>query len=291
MEIQLTASFASAMRNHEAALDLANAGGVEQAIQDFRDQAEYERLFRLMMRRAETPSEIKAKLDLVFDRELFDSRGWDLMRDAVDRDIMRLNRPEPSNDMRAAFERWRTAAKALCEAVGDAIGDDRCHARSIAFRQVLAQPCASAGDFMVKAYLELLTEAGGAVGGNDFDPDTEEFANAQDDGEAYKRSVYADLDGCDLGACLLAFGRIHFNARLWVERAGVIGMPVVVQRSDAAEVAIQIMRAPQADPRIAREQERLIRLVEYDPRRVNQIVDLLDGNSPGWAEPIKMKAA
>lgn len=281
MEIQITSPFAAARQSYLDAFTTALREDCGEVEQKGRDRAECELLVKLMLRRAETPSELRSKLDIVFERDLPNWIDWEMMQGAIDEDIARMQRPEPSHTMRSAFELWRNAHLSLDDAMDDDDMAVRIRARSSAFRQILASPCVTTGDFLVKAYIDLLESSGPAVDANEFDPNTEEFADESDNGEAYKRSVYADLDACDLGACLLSFGRTHFNPRQWVERARAVELPFVIENDE-----IRMGPTVPTDPKQEIEQRRLVRIIKFDPRRLIQLAEWLNGEAAAAPEAI-----
>lgn len=178
-------------------------------------------------------------------------------------------RRQPSEAIQAAFAQWRDAWLRLDTIKVDAEAAPVISAKTEAFRSVIAAPVRTGEDFMVKAYLELLESSGPALNGNTFEPDTHEFADERDNGEAYKRSLYTDLDRSDLGCCLLALGRVSFDANDWVDRAVATKLRI----TNLPE--IQVGPADADDARVAREQDRLIRILSFDEGRRAEVAAVL----------------
>ncbi|WP_395391605.1 hypothetical protein WBP07_13025 [Novosphingobium sp. BL-8A] len=225
--------------------------------------------------RAVTSHDIVQKLSVMLDHVDDDDRGFGWRQ--IERDIEATARPEPGPDMRSAFKVWRTAwwdtsVYDLSETRQDDEADRLHDIMVSAMESIFRVPCATAGDFMVKAYVNLLWHAGHtntagprrAGTGNLFDVDLSEINSDSLITDKHYRSVYDDLDHCDLGACLLSCGTIHFDPEEWMLAADRIGMPVtlVVQPNGRQGVARGMVETD--DERLRREERRLQRIMSFE---------------------------
>jgi hypothetical protein len=216
--------------------------------------------------------EILIKLEEVLDHTI----EWRTHGPAIARDLTDALRPQPSKEMRAAFRGFQKAwmAQALhdlseehTESNATLLSDDVFQAVKVVF----GVPCATAGDFLVKAYVNLLWSAGhtgGFVGraeptGNFFDvslPDIDSDNVVTDD---FYLTTYIDLDESDLGACLLATGKIDFDPAAWVDRAANIGIAISLIISADGRRSLSFGLLDTDDERLQREERRLQRILTF----------------------------
>ncbi len=289
MQIEFTFEFAAARATHEAAFaafksacdiaapDEPTHQAIGEAWQDATDE--------LLMTPAGTVSGLGEKLAIIDEREIRLWEDWPRYRDALDRDFLDLRRPAAT--IRLPFEAWRAAYLAHYHCTGS---DDEAHGlctlESEAYKALLAAPCCSPGDFLVKAYVGLINELGSGVpdpNRSAFEIDIEKADHPAWGDDAWQRSAYRDLDHSDLGAGLLAFGRLEFSAEEWLERAEAIGLSVRLVPAERHSVGglVVEMRDDGCDERITRERNRLRRMLAFDPRRAelirNAILESLAG--------------
>lgn len=215
-------------------------------------------------------------------------------------------RPQPSAPMVTAYATFRASWIAVADndVSTTHTTDDECRlvdAMSAALAALFTVSCATAGDFVVKSYANLLWHAGHTASRHLPDPDTGSYfdiALSEIDSDSvvtddYYRSVYDDLDYSDLGACLLATGSIDFDPLGWVERAGTIGMPVsVVVRADGTK-SLNFGFIDSDDDRLRREERRLQQILTFDHRaRWHQVADFIVMYRPDlvFAAPAKAVA-
>lgn len=188
-------------------------------------------------------------------------------------------RPQPSPPMIAAFASFRTAWVEMAEhdlsSVHTNENEQRLHAGMFAAQEgVFAVCCATPGDFLVKAYVNLLWHAGHTASAHLRNGDTGSFfdiALSEIDSDSvltdtYYRSVYDDIDHSDLGACLVALGSIDFDPGLWIDRAESIGMSVSVIVADCFKPRLAFGMIDSADDRLQREERRLQQIMTFDHR-------------------------
>ena len=227
---------------------------------------------------AYTSTEVVQKIDVMLEHVDDDGRGFGWRM--IERDIHAMSRPTPGPDMRSAFRAWRTAWRDMAlhdasETFDDGEADRLHHIMSSAMEAIFRVPCTTPGDFVVKAYVNLIWCAGHTDNresrrcgtGNFFDIDVMEIDSDSLMTDTYYRSVYDDLDHSDLGACLLAGGTIDFDPAEWMQTADRIGMSVVLIVRDGGPQAISISLIDSTDQRLERlqrEQRRLQRILSHD---------------------------
>lgn len=194
-------------------------------------------------------------------------------------DLHALQRPEPS--LIEEFNRWKLAQAAVERAVG---GDEDMVAEATAYSVLMDAPCGTPGDFMLKAYVNLLGHRGSTLHGeaksdgtgNLWDIELGDIERPADQDGEYILAAYRDLDASDLGACLLAFGEICFCEIAWIDRVLAVGMvPWIV--SDALHLGEPFDQPP---ARIRRERDRLKRLFTFDPSRQRIVCSEIKRNWP-----------
>lgn len=192
--------------------------------------------------------------------------------------------------LHAPFEAWRSAYQA--HAIASDLNEDdedldgeELQNENIAFRALMAAPCASPGDFMVKCFVNLLDQLGSAEHGeakldgtgNLWDVDVPKANPSGDLDSAWERSAYHDLDQSDLGACLLAFGRLDFSAGDWLRRARALKVPIGLTVTGPNEWSLHVGPYAGDDDceRRRRERARLERLLEFDPARRQAVIEVI----------------
>lgn len=237
MRYSVSPAFAKAQRAHAIAYtthDAFAAEGDDNSIcAQAASEAEYDALGRMMTEPAQCAGDVLAKLKVFLDREMYDWNGprdphaGAKFREALERDLMLLQRPTVSTEMAAAFENWAAKWQAFHDAEYEQEGVNAgniplsvLHDQGVAWTQLMAVYCTTPGDFLAKAYVELLMDVGGWNKGypfqvkNQFEPDDGE------DGDAF---LYDDLRNCDLGRCMMALGRVDFDARAWIDANIAVG--------------------------------------------------------------------
>lgn len=215
-----------------AAHDLfASAGDDNSPDANAASDLEYETLKALVTAPASTPTEIAEKLRIMNDRGI--DAGWTdwfpAIMAQIDRDLREQQRPRVSPAMRDAFGTWREAYRAFFQewSGNDADDDERSTGASNACCALMAIPCYTPGDFMVKIFVEMLGEHGAARGAFTFEIDNIGLTEGlgTNDGAA-QEAFFRDLDDTDLGACLLALGQVEFDAAAWLAAADRVRMSV-----------------------------------------------------------------
>lgn len=152
-----------------------------------------------------------------------------------------------------AFNAWRDAWLAQCyhDQTEPETNDETLRLNDLVSdgaQALFRVQCTAPGDFIVKAYVNLLWCAGhtntrevllnGTIG-SFFDVNLSEIDSDSLLTDDYYRSVYADLDGNDVGRCLLAFGLPAFSANDFVEAA------------DRADVYVDVIVGIEGDRRLS----------------------------------------
>lgn len=107
--------------------------------------------------------------------------------------------------------------------------------RNESFLHLMRAPCRTAGDMIVKHYVDMRGQNGPALAYvGDFEaigffweinpdlPGVEDGSHDIAAGQAFLR----DLRDCDLGRCLQYLGRVDFDAADWLDAAGKVGLSV-----------------------------------------------------------------
>jgi hypothetical protein len=197
--------------------------------------------------------------------------------------------------MTTALEVWQAARIALiaaCE-ISDEESNRTAQLEGLAYRALMALPSVNAADFIAKTYVDLLGELGSLHRSYDeaarrlsmFDLDISDNNDPRDQHDLWVRTFYADLDACDMGANLLAYGLPYFSASRWLQRAEAIGLNVhvIVQGEGKAQTTsygIELPGGDVVDPHIDREQGRLQRIFAADPGRGSLLVAEIRKNWP-----------
>lgn len=293
MRIQSTQTFTAALANYDRAAAIWQERGKWEADPNV-TEGDIKRLETnmfsstdsLLRTAATTSDDINRKLDVMLEHVDDDGRGFGWRM--IERDINAMSRPDPGPDMGAAFAIWRTAWKDVAlhdasDTYTDAEAQRHHDAMCGAIEAVFRVPCTTAGDFMVKAYVNLIWSAGHtnnlegrkAGTGNTFDIDLMEIDSDSLLTDAYYRTVYDDLDHCDLGACLLSFGLIDFDPEQWFLAAARIGMSVrlIVNENGTQAIAFSLVASSdQLIDRLQREQRRLQRILSWNHREREEML-------------------
>ncbi len=248
---------------------------------------------------AVTPTELGVKLSLYRDNNVADWADGPMSRDAFEamiNDTVTLQGHYPGPDMFAAFAEWRKVEEVFQYAPDHESeeGGVSCRLRSLAFRVLMSTECTTAGDFIVKSYVNLL----GLVGhtwfgdakesglGNVWDINIANEDDPVDDTCAFHRAAYNDIDYTDIGANLLAYGLPVFSAEAWMERADAIGLRVGVVDFQGKRTFWQSM-GTDADPAspAGREAYRLQRIMAFDTIRTAEVVQEIERDWPQLISP------
>lgn len=250
MQSNLTRQFAAARHAWEAAYASHDAIASDpdpmvdrSAEANAAGDLEHETLLALLKMPAATPAEIGEKMRIMRSRGV--DEGWtDYYPDIIaqiDRDLIEQQRPCVSRDIAKAFEGYAASRilDAECEDTSDEAGLVHMRRTRECFNAALALPCAAPGDFMLKAYLEAIDgslgayetirvpEGVAAVRWHEIQFDPAEIAPDSQYGEVIAMlAMVDDLAACDLGRCLLALGRVDFDADAWLGAAERAQMPV-----------------------------------------------------------------
>lgn len=305
MRFHLTWDFSQARNAHTAALKAAenHTGEMEDAEYKALSAAEYEALDTLMHCDAVTPTEISAKLAIYANRDMAHWKDGDDYLAKLQRDLKHMQGHPVSPGMRASWAAWRKhdAEYTLAASRSDAEADAMTAERDALYFEIARMACTTPGDFILKQYIRLLT----SLGGQDARPLQEEgTANPWDidvgDGEHDARferadtlGAYDDLDNCDTGMNLLAYGLPDFDAEAWMEAADRVGLPVhLVEQSDNTSGLVIGMLDRRAimvgedhhllplPPRLKRERDRLRRLIAFDALRYEMVADEIEREWP-----------
>jgi hypothetical protein len=298
MRLRTTAAYAAVKAAHTEAYRAIDAHGDDDPT-EAQDKAETAALEAWTNYPATTVGEFKDKLAYAEQREMLYWTGWHVERAGIMRDLDILARHPVS--LRDEFAAWRAATEAhlLCDTSDEAGSMALCEASGEATRALLAAPCATPADFMVKTYANLHGECGStwwgpqmeAGWGSLWDLDLKSFQGEKDLNDAWTRSAYLDLDASDFGACLLAFGLLDFDASAWLDRASRVGLVAILAEQEDGSRGLWLCEDAdyrQPDDRIRLERERLRRIAAYDPSRVGQLCAEIER---AWPNLIARRAA
>ncbi|EJU14959.1 hypothetical protein LH128_01247 [Sphingomonas sp. LH128] len=229
--------------------------------------------------------EILLKLEELLDH----TPEWRDHASAIERDLTDAARPQPSRPMFAAFHAFRDAwiAQGEQDLSQRATNSEEIRLHDVVFsavKVVFAIPCATPGDFLVKAYVNLLWHTGHTAGfdgrpvatGSFFDPDLLNIDTDSLVSDEFFRKAYIDLSECDLGACLIATGHINFDPPAWLARADTIGLPIslIVKPDGGRSLCFGVIDTD--DERVQREERRLQQILNFaGQRRWKAIADFI----------------
>ena len=293
MRYSTSPTFARVQRAHAIAYTaydaFAEAGQEHTMVGNAASTAEYEALDRMMTEPAQSPGDILAKLRIFLDREMY---GWDgprnpdasaTYRGILENDLRSLMRPCVSAEMADAFERWADAWQAFHDAEYDSedkLPFDVIHTESMAWGNVMSIPCSTPGDFLAKAYVDLLQDVGAWSDGFPFQiKGAFEQEEGVQDANAF---LYDDLRNCDLGRCMLALGRIDFDAKAWIEATVAVGGQFKVMIDPSGRTFWQGMD-PDNQTDHAKARHRMLQELiggEFHVERTKAVCDLVEAHYP-----------
>jgi hypothetical protein len=203
--------------------------------------AEYAALDALLLRPAATALEIREKLEIMRERGPLhpDNHCWHNLEEMLDRiqlDLTTIFRPNASPAMAMLFQEWaaaRIANNAFDGGEGDA-DDGLVKAEDSAFESLITAPCTTPGDFIVKSYVDLIDSCGSPYE-SDWPFELNLEAGPPLDGNHDKLAFearYRDIIETDLGRCMVALGRVDFDAEAWLKQAQREGKGVGVMLTD-----------------------------------------------------------
>lgn len=265
--IQAKARAKVAWEAYEAAFDKDDSSPETSAA----SAAEYAAFEEFLCFPAVTPSEVREKLRRALDREVYlwsDGAGARIF-EALQDDLSRLQQHPVSPELAKWLVDWRTHFEAwnLLPDTEDFFHESGPE-RSRAYRGLMAEPCTTPGDFIAKTYVNLIEGIGGTLvgaakadlSGNIFDIDIASQSDPVDEQEVWHRAAYQDLDDCDVGRNLLAYGLPYFSAEKWMERADAVGLQVYATAS-LTGFGYTLAENDAPVERIRRERERLRRII------------------------------
>jgi hypothetical protein len=246
----------------EAGDDGVHSGGTEEATAASKE--EYRTLNVLTHFPACTPIEVDRKLQVITSERLRELILDDLESEIaqIRRDLLNLQRPPVSPKMASAFNAFIAAETT---ATGD--DDDALFSAAIEAETALyAVPCTTPGDFMVKAYVNLLGTNGHAEG----KPLVPAVSDAGPMDRTAEEAVIRDLSDCDLGRCLMVLGRTDFDAAAWIAAAKAAGHGFTVMvKQDGKKSFVQDADAND-----------LLALLAFDPTRNGLVAAEILANHP-----------
>jgi hypothetical protein len=215
--------------------DGSAAGGTGEA--DAAGNAEYRALSDFLAHPSTTALEVQDKLRAMRERGPLSLHNlcWGdeeitTWLDGVEHDLVTLNRPNASPEIANAFTAWADAQEhfyALKRSDDDELSKLGT-ATTTAADTLRAIPCTTAGDFIVKAFVDLIEQNGATVaedGGGAFVPDVQHL-------DKWDRRIWDDIRESDLGCCMIALGRADFDARRWTSATKAHGKEVNVLLTD-----------------------------------------------------------
>lgn len=222
----------------EAGDDGTSRGGSEDADRAY--EAETGAMCNFLRHPSTTPAEIQDKIAFMRERGPLaqDNLCWNesdmtATLDCMERDLMQMARPNVSPAVNVAFLVWSEAHEEFWSR--SEWPDDELarlgEAEDLAATALHEQPCTTPGDFIVKAYVELMSEYGAQGHGTDgleFLVDGAKISHRPD------QTRLRDIMDCDLGCCLVALGRSDFDARRWMIQAERFEKRVTVTLSGTA---------------------------------------------------------
>ncbi len=205
---------------------------------------EYAALDALMLMPAATPGEVAEKFRIMTNRDfaLCEDGIPSKFAAQLERDLINLQRPAVSGPIAEAFAAWAEAHARFHTTPhpDDATGDALCNESSAAFCALMKMPSYAPGDLIAKLYANMLGEHGSTLR---VDPDPSAFVFELDktdlpaiSGTCDSAAAVAfarDVADCDLGRCMIALGRVDFDAAAWLAAADRAG--VTVQIVDEAD--------------------------------------------------------
>lgn len=241
MRFHITTGFSQALEAHRAAYAVHDAfaeagddgvslGGTAES--DAASAEEYRTLEAFALFPCTTPREASQKLLQLRQRGPLHPdhtcwNGLEAILDQLNLDLINMQRPNVSPALAEAFAGWADAHRAMIAARGTADGsfDPLFNAAEAALRSLNAVPCTTPGDFIAKAYVNLMDDIGPASAASPFEIDASADA-LQDEREndvGAKAALYRDIMDSDLGLCMAILGRTDFDAEAWIAAADACG--------------------------------------------------------------------
>lgn len=300
-----TALFAQLRSAHEAAYahhsKMEDEHGDHSPEESAASDAEYAALAAVLLHPAEVAGEVAEKLDMMIDRCIIETTWGDRGKsylDQIQKDLLQLAHPRAGFGMAESFAEWAAALRKFhdCDELENA---DAYAAAGQAFaeasRTVLRTPCRQPGDHLVKSYVDLYT----TEGGDSADPCIFMIRHDKLDDDATLDNIGAyhaieDLKETDIGQCMMALGRVDFDAKTWVWAASACGAPPsVVYQGDGSRIFGWNANAKNSGHEA---RYRLLAcliggLLHKD--RIDAVVDEIEANWPGmvYNRPAKADAA
>jgi hypothetical protein len=201
-------------------------------------EAEETALTALLFHPTVTPAELQDKIAVMRRRGplaphnlCWDGEEIERTLDTIERDLIAMVRPNVSPAVATAFSVW-AQHHALYWSRGDWSDDDSsrlCDAETEAEKALYEVPCTTPGDFIAKAYVELISEYGAKGSTSDglaFMVDDNEHLHHFTD-----KARLRDLMETDLGCCMAALGTVDFDAKAYVIQCRRFGKRLTVMRS------------------------------------------------------------
>jgi hypothetical protein len=300
MRYSMSPRFARVQRSHAIAYTtqdaFASAGEDETICGRAASDAEYTALDAMMLEPAQSAGDVLAKLKVFLDREMY---NWDgprapdaaaTYRALLERDLTLLLRPVVSTEMAQAFEAWAAAWQALHDAEYDEEGENAgnlpiatTHAEAAAWGELMAVPSATPGDFIAKTYVDILQDIGGWTDGFPFQIKSEfDQSEGVQNGSAF---LYDDIRNCDLGRCIMALGRVEFDAKAWIEATITVGGDFKLMVDLSADHARTLWQKADCNSarKCDRERHRMLQELiggQFHVERFKAVCDLIDQEYP-----------
>lgn len=216
---------------------------------------------------------------------------------AMNADFARVKRLSPSEEIARAFDafreveiEWHNDPEAL-EETDEAL---RCAEQRIKlYSAVLATPCTTAGDFILKQWLRLRSDHGHMDTPSFREQGTANLWDIRlnDHDESHidsmgRQATYDDIASTDLGANLLAYGKPDFDASAWMDAAMRIGMPVNLTLNGnrgKGQVGFGMdLVGREESARLLRERDRLFLIManDQDGKRLESLFQEIEENWP-----------
>jgi len=303
MRYSLSSRFAFAHTDWQDAYakhnQFADAGDDQGRAAKEASEAEYKALDALLLTPCRHPGDVAAKLDLVWQRDLHTCADFDRLRDSLKRDLAEIARPNASERMKVAWARFasaRVAAQTFSGSDEDALPIDQGH--MAAFDELLAVPCATPGDLLVKAYVGMLE---GCLN-LDAEPNLLHFEISEhwrepDTNYLIDRAHAAmidDIENCDLGRCMISLGSLDFEPRAWIAAAKRANVTFgLIVRADGTRGFYFSEFGRNGDDPVGRKREMRVRaLINFNhEERYREVADEIEFSHPELITRVGEEAA